>query len=283
MMNKITDVRPSPIAGTWYSGNPVQLRETVDRYIENAEIPDLPGEVLAVVAPHAGYQYSGAVAGHAFKAVQGKTIDFALVISPLHQYYPQPIFTSAHAAYQTPLGKIPLAKDLLNQIDEKLKGKTNISLTKIRNDQEHSLEIELPFLQCAIEGHFSLIPIMVRDQTRGFSKALGQVLAQVLKEQSCLMVASSDLSHFHPEPTANKLDQRVLQAVADFSPDGLFDLKDQGKGEACGLSPIATVLWASQSLGADKVTPLSYTTSAATTGDRFSVVGYGAAAITRST
>jgi AmmeMemoRadiSam system protein B len=281
MMNKLQDIRPSPIAGTWYSANPSQLRQTVDAYIENAVNPDLPGEVVALIAPHAGYLYSGPVAGHAYKAVKDKTYDFVVVISPLHQYHPQPVLTSAHAAYQTPLGQIPLANDLLEQIDTNLKERTGIALTPIRNDQEHSLEIELPFLQEALAGDFALIPLMLRDQTRHFSKTLGEILAEIIKDQSCLMVASSDLSHFHPESTANKLDQKVLDAIADFSPDRLFDLKERGVGQACGLAPIATALWASKALGADKVTRLSYSTSAATTGDRSSVVGYGAAAVTR--
>ncbi len=280
-MDKQTDIRPSPIAGTWYSGDPGQLRKTVDRYIENASNPDLPGEVVAVVAPHAGYRYSGQVAGHAFKAVQGHTYDNVLVISPLHQYHSQPILTSAHTAYQTPLGKIPIARDILDRIHAKLKEITGVGLAQIRNDQEHSLEIELPFLQRAIDGEFDLIPLMLRDQSRSFSRTLGELIAETIQGKSCLMVASSDLSHFHPETIANKLDQMVLQALTDFSPDALFDLKDKGLGQACGLAPIATVLWASRALGADKVTLLSYDTSATTTGDRSSVVGYGAAAITR--
>ncbi len=281
-MNIKSDVRPSPIAGTWYSGNPAQLRSVVDKYIESATIPDLPGEVLAVIAPHAGYRYSGPVAGHAFKAVKGQSFDVVLVISPLHQYHPQPILTSGHAAYQTPLGNIPINKGMLGQINTLLIEKFGVGLTTIRNDQEHSLEIELPFLQRAVEGDFSLIPIMLRDQTREFSQGLGKILAKILIDKSFLMVASSDLSHFHPEPLANKLDKAVLQAVGNFSPDGLFNLKESGVGQACGLAPIATVLWASQALGADKVTRLCYSTSAATTGDRSSVVGYGAAVVTRS-
>jgi len=281
-MDKQTDIRPSPIAGTWYSGDPGQLSKTVDRYIEHASNPDLPGDVVAVIAPHAGYRYSGQVAGHAFKAIKGQAYDTVLVISPLHQYYSQPILTSAHTAYQTPLGKIPIARNVLDRIHANLKEKTGVGLAQIRNDQEHALEIELPFLQRVIDGEFDLIPLMLRDQSRSFSKTLGELIAETIKDSSCLMVASSDLSHFHPESTANKLDQLVLQAVTDFSPDVLFDLKEKGLGQACGLAPIATVLWASRALGADKVTLLSYDTSATTTGDRSSVVGYGAAAITRS-
>jgi len=280
-MNEKLNVRPSPIAGTWYSADPAELKKTVDGFLQNANPPDIPGEVIGLVAPHAGYRYSGAVAGHAFKTVQGRSFDNVAVISPMHQYHPQPLLTSAHQAYRTPLGEIPLAKNVLSEINAALAENTGLSLTPVANDQEHSLEIELPFLQRAVEGPFQLIPIMLRSQSREIARELGRILAEILKNKSCLLVASSDLSHFHPESTANQLDQRVLSELADFSPDGLFDLKAAGQGQACGLAPIAAVLWAARDLGAKDVTLLKYDTSASATGDRSSVVGYGAAAITR--
>jgi AmmeMemoRadiSam system protein B len=123
---------------------------------------------------------------------------------------------------------------------------------------------------------------MLREQNRQSSQALGEALAEIFAGKSCLMVASSDLSHFYPESKANQLDHKVLKALADFSPENLFDLKAKGQGQACGLAAIAVVLWASRAIGAQDVTILSYDTSASSTGDRSSVVGYGAAAITRT-
>jgi len=281
MKHDCASVRPSPIAGTWYTSNPAQLQQTVDGYIYNAVLPELPGEVVALVAPHAGYRYSGAVAGHAFKTVLGESYDTIAVLSPLHQYHPRPILTSAHSAYQTPLGEIPLAVEKLDALDSVLHRELGINLTPIAHDQEHSLEIELPFLQRAIKEPFELIPLMLRDQTRHVAKALGEALAKVLQDESCLLVASSDLSHFYPESKANQLDQAVLSAVAEFSPEGLFDLKDRGLGHACGLAAIASVMWVAKKLGATEVTLLSYDTSGSSTGDHASVVGYGAAVITR--
>jgi len=285
MMNKNKTVRPSPrpspIAGTWYSANPNELHRTINNYINQAANPELPGEVVALVAPHAGYAYSGAVAGHAFKTVKGRGYDSVCVISPLHQYHSQALLTSAHSAYATPLGEIPLDTANLEKINEKLEAVTGSGLTPITHDQEHSLEIELPFLQLALDGDFALIPIMMRDQSRQVAKALGAALAEVLNPETCLLVASSDLSHFYAETEAHQLDQKVLDALQDFSPDGLFDLKDQGQGQACGLAPMAAVMWASAQHGATDVTLLKYDTSASTTGDRNSVVGYAAAAITR--
>ncbi len=280
-MNEQLTVRPSPIAGTWYASDPDQLQNTVESCIKNANPPQLSGEVVGLVSPHAGYRYSGPVAGHAYKTVKGNTYKYVVVISPMHQYYPKPILTSAHNAYRTPLGEIPLAREKVDEISEALRRDTGIGFSPVANDQEHSLEIQLPFLQCSLRGEFSLIPIMLRDQRRQLSRILGAVLADILKDESCLFVASSDLSHFYPEEIANQLDNAVLQKVKDFSPDGLFNLKDQGKGHACGLAAIAAVLWAAKDLGATDVTLLDYDTSASSTGDTSSVVGYGAAAITR--
>jgi len=280
-MNEKTSVRPSPIAGTWYPGNPTQLRQTIDSHLENATPPELTGEVLALIAPHAGYRYSGHVAGHAFKTVRGSAFSRTLVISPMHQYHPQSILTSAHQAYRTPLGDIPLDRDILDVISQRMQEKTGLALTPVANDQEHSLEIELPFLQRALRGDFALIPIMLRDQSREIAKALGGVLGEILKDEDCLMVASSDLSHFYAEDKANQLDERVLSALTNFSPDGLFDLKQRGEGQACGLAPMAAVLWAAQAMGANQATLLKYDTSASATGDHSSVVGYAAAAVTR--
>jgi len=198
-MNEKITVRPSPIAGTWYDGDPDRLRQTIDDYIENAELPKISGEVMGLVSPHAGYRYSGSVAGHAFKCVKGKSYDVVVVISPMHQYYPKPILTSAHSAYRTPLGDIPLAAQKLDEINAALKMKIDMEMTRITYDQEHSLEIELPFLQRALKGSFSLIPIMLRNQSRQLSKALGLILAESLRDHTCLFVASSDLSHFYPD------------------------------------------------------------------------------------
>ncbi|MDY6866505.1 MAG: AmmeMemoRadiSam system protein B, partial [Chloroflexota bacterium] len=191
------------------------------------------------------------------------------------------ILTSAHPAYHTPLGDVPLAEQKIDAINAALNKKVGLEISRVTHDQEHSLEIELPFLQHALKGDFHLIPIMLRNQSRQLSKALGLILADILRDQACLFVASSDLSHFYPEPEAHDLDHMVLEQVTDFSPDGLFDLKDEGKGHACGLAAIASVLWATKELGATKATLLKYDTSASATGDKSSVVGYGAAAITR--
>ncbi len=112
-----TDLRPSPIAGTWYEGNPERLALAVDGYIQAAKLPALEGEVMAVISPHAGHRYSGPVAGYAFAAVRGRSFDVVAVVSPFHRPAYQPLLTTAHSAYATPLGNIATDKELLPALD----------------------------------------------------------------------------------------------------------------------------------------------------------------------
>ena len=278
-MQNTPDLRPSPIAGTWYEGKPETLTRNIDSYLDKAELPDLLGDVVAVIAPHAGHRYSGAVAGYAFAALRGRTPDLVAVISPMHQPYSQPLITSSHEAYSTPLGTIPIDKSAVDELDSALQENLGIGLSAVPRDPEHSLEIELPFLQRALPSEFKLLPVMVRAQEPRISEGLGKVLANVLREVNFALVASTDLSHFYDQETAKKLDSEMLRQIESFSPEGVFEAERSGKGFACGHAAVAAVLWASKELGADTVKVLNYATSGDVTGDYAGVVGYGAAAI----
>src|SRR5512141_112299 len=167
-MSTMIDLRPSPIAGQWYEGSPQKLARQVDEYLNAAQLPALDGEVMAVIAPHAGHIYSGAVAGYAFAALRdawsrlSTSPELVAVISPMHQPYYEPLITTAHDAYSTPLGNIPVDKDTLNELDAILKPELMFGLSSVENDPEHSLEIELPFLQRALTSSWKLLPVMVR-------------------------------------------------------------------------------------------------------------------------
>ena len=276
------DVRPSPIAGTWYEGRPKALAAEIDRYLEQAELPELPGEVIAVVAPHAGHRYSGAVAGYAFAAVRGRAPDLVAVISPMHHPYFEPLLVTAHAAYATPLGEIPLDKQAVAALDAALRAELGFGLSPVTRDPEHSLEIELPFLQRALAGDFKLLPVMVHEQSPKVSEKLGKALALVLKERNALLVASTDLSHFYIQDEANTYDAEMLRQIEAFSPEGIFKAERSGKGFACGHAAVAAVLWAARELGADTVKVLRHATSGDVTGDYSSVVGYGAAVVLKA-
>jgi hypothetical protein len=273
--------RPSPIAGTWYESRPTRLAEQVDDYLGRAQLPDLPGEVVAVIAPHAGHRYSGPVAGYAFAAVRGRKYELAAVITPMHHFYTQPLLTTAHSAYVTPLGEIPVDQETVRELDDLLQ-ENGLGLTPVVNDPEHSLEIELPFLQRALNGPFKLLPVMVRSQEPAVSQALGQVLARLLKGRNALLVASTDLSHFYPQEIAASLDAEMLRRIESFDPHSIFEAEQGGKGFACGHAAVAAVLWAAKELGGNAVKVLNYATSGDVTGDYTQVVGYGAAVVLRT-
>src|SRR5512136_1072570 len=139
-MATIAPVRPSAIAGSWYEGNPKALAHAVDQYLEQAELPELPGEVVAVIAPHAGHIFSGPVAGYAFAAVKGRKPDLVAVVSPMHRPYYEPMLTTAHAAYATPLGEVPVDGEVLSALDAALRQRLGFGLAAVAYDQEHSLE-----------------------------------------------------------------------------------------------------------------------------------------------
>lgn len=281
-MSALQDIRPSPIAGRWYEGDPDRLTRQVDSYINSADLPVLPGEVIGLIAPHAGHRYSGRTAGYAFKTVLGQSYDLVIIISPYHDQLNGTFITSAHVAYATPLGVIQIDELSVNNLDNRLKELTGSGLKHVRQDMEHSLEIELPFLQRALKGEFRLLPVMVRSRDKNEMQVLGECVAEIAQAQKTLLVASSDLSHFFPESYANELDAFIENQVELLSPEGVLNADISGKGLACGAGAISAVIWASKALGADKAVMLHHSTSGETTGDRQSVVGYAAAAILRS-
>lgn len=273
------EVRPFPLAGHWYDDNPEVLARSVDGFLESAQLPELDGEVIGIIAPHAGHTYSGPVAGHAFAAIRGQSLDLVALIGPMHHPYVEPLLTTAYDAYATPLGAIPVDKDALRELDTSLKSELGFGLSPVSRDPEHSLEIELPFLQRALSSGWKLLPIMDRARQPRVSQGLGKALAQVLRDKSFILVASTDLSHFYNQQTALIYDRAMLKAMEDFDPAEAFDLERSGKGFACGLGAFTAVLWAARELGADKVKVLRHATSGNVTGDYSSVVGYGAAVI----
>jgi len=278
----LSDLRPSPIAGLWYEGNPGALAATIDSYMDLAHLPKLDGEVVAIMAPHAGHRYSGPVAGYAFASVRGRSPDLVVIVGPMHHPYREPILVTAHAAYSTPLGSIPIDRQLVNRLDKILTDELGFGISPILEDPEHSLEILLPFLQQALIGNFNLLPIMLREQTPRVAEKLGHALAQVLHGKNCLLVASTDLSHFYNESKACSYDAEMLRQVESFSPQGVFQTEYNKDGFACGMGALATVLWAAKDLGADTVKILQHATSGAVTGDFNKVVGYGAAVILKT-
>jgi AmmeMemoRadiSam system protein B len=281
-MSIIAPVRPSSIAGTWYERNPTALARNIDQYLDQADLPDLPGETIALIAPHAGHKYSGAVAGYAFATVRGRHYDLVVILSPMHQPYPDHLLTTAHSAYGTPLGDIVVDRQSVTDLDIRLRKSLGTGLTPVAYDREHSLEIELPFLQRTLDGDFKLLPVMVRSQSVNISEALGLALAETLQGKNALIIASTDLSHFSPQKEALAFDSEMLRRIESCCPQAGFKAEVGGTGFASGLGALSAVFWAAKALGANKVKVLCQATSGDVTGDYSSVVGYGAAVVIKT-
>lgn len=284
MDRKPTDIRKPAVAGSWYPGEVSALVKQIAGFFSEVDKVALEGRPQALICPHAGYMYSGKVAAKAYKLLEGEEYDSVVVVAPYHQHS---FFRGCSVydgdGYQTPIGVIETDYELAEQI-------AGINPLVYRSRQghgtgasraEHSLELQLPFLQVVL-GKFKLVPIVMGDQDEESVHALGEVLASVLKGKNTLMVASTDLSHFHTDKEARRLDGKVQKALEAFDPDALLDLLSSGEGEACGGGPIAAVMLAAKRLGCSGVTTVDYATSGNVTGDFNEVVGYLSAAIVMS-
>jgi AmmeMemoRadiSam system protein B/AmmeMemoRadiSam system protein A len=278
-----TYVRPPAVAGYFYPGSPSELAKTIAGHFHAAPKPSVTGRPVAIISPHAGYQYSGDIAGKGYKILEGESYSTVIVISPSHAVGFSGVSAFAGKAYTTPLGEVPIDRELTQKIATG--DKINLSNTGHLTSggrSEHALEVQLPFLQTAL-GKFSLVALMMGDQDYETCEALGNSIADALAgRDDALIVASSDLSHFYNSDTAGKLDSKVIERVENFDFTGLSQDLESHKAEACGGGPMVAAMMAAAKLGADTTLITGYGDSGDVTGDKGSVVGYLSALIYKS-
>ncbi len=276
-------VRSSAIAGRWYPGSAATLRRDIESYFERSPRESWPGRILGLVAPHAGYAYSGPTAGRAFAQVRGASFVRVILLGPLHR----PVWGSAlgpfmipgEDVYRTPLGDVPLDRDLIDKLNDR------ISLTRVRGDEEHALEIELPFLQVALD-RFHLVPIMLGEHISHAHVAeratrLAEALAELVDEET-LLVSSTDLSHMDNYADVIRTDHRLVNLIDAFDLDGLRIALQTEQVQACGATGLFVLLETCRRLGATGAKVLQYTSSGDVTGEKRPgayTVGYLAAVI----
>ncbi|HOD66473.1 MAG TPA: AmmeMemoRadiSam system protein B [candidate division Zixibacteria bacterium] len=269
-------IRKPAVAGAFYPRDPGELATAIARLYAQAGKRIITGHPVVVVAPHAGYPYSGLTAAKAYKQLEGEQFDTVVVISPSHTVFFKGSSVFAGAGYETPLGVVetdrPLA-DRIAAINPSNVYYSNMGHATGSTRGEHALEVQLPFLQVML-GRFKLVAIVMGDQEEESVRILGETLAAALKGANALMVASSDLSHFHNAKVASRLDGTVRQAVEQFDEAFLLETLETGKGEACGGGPIAAAIIAGRRLGATRAQVIDYSHSGQTTGDFNEVVGY---------
>jgi AmmeMemoRadiSam system protein B/AmmeMemoRadiSam system protein A len=269
-------VRPSALAGTWYPASPDALSASIERYLDQSEAPPVDGRPVAVIVPHAGHKYSGAVAAKAFRAVADMDVETVIMIGPSHRFR----FSGAsinQQTYQTPLGSIQVDLKTARAID-----RAADSLILSRPDvhgPEHCLEIELPFIQ-TLWPEAEIVPVLMGAQDWDTCRELADAVAQAAAGKKTLLLASTDLSHFHTADQAEKMDRRLIEAVEAFSTETVHQKLASGRVEACGGGPMVTVMMAAQKLGADRAQVLEYAHSGMVTGDDDRVVGYVSVVLT---
>jgi len=267
------------VAGTFYPRDPLELSHQISEYLHQAKRLIFSDDIRAVIAPHAGYIYSGPVAATAYKQLEGLKYDTVVVIAPSHTTFFQGASIYNGSAYLTPLGKLFVDQALASRLAAINPGKiylSNKGHTGGGMRQEHALEVQLPFLQIVL-GDFKLVPIVMGEQEWDVVSALGDCLAASLPKEKCLIVASSDLSHFYSSTQALRKDTIIRNQVEDFDPQGLFNSVAGGFAEACGVGPMAAAMIAAKKMGATHVKVTDYADSGRVTGDHDEVVGYLAA------
>ncbi len=275
MDKRLKDVRKPAVAGQFYPGDPGTLVKTIAGFFAEVDKEPLSGRPVGIIAPHAGYPYSGKTAAKAYKLLEGEEFDTIVVVSPSHTVFFKGCSVFTGGGYQTPLGVMETDQELAQKaasIHPLVYASAQGHATGSARG-EHALEVHLPFLQVVLPLA-KLVAIVMGDQEEESVGALGEVLASVLKSRNALMVASTDLSHFHSEKKANRLDAAVKDAIEAYDPTELTECLETGKGEACGGGPVAAVMSAARRLGSRELKFLDYTTSGAATGDFSEVVGY---------
>lgn len=261
-------VRQPVVAGQFYPAQRDQLEREVCRYISSASVPAELGTVRAVIAPHAGYVYSGTTAGYAFKSLEQHSSKKCTVflMGPAHRVPVNGVALGDYSALRTPLGEAPVA---VERVQEMLERSSLYTRAPEAHAPEHSLEVAVPFLQIALSD-FQLIPMLFGQAD---PRKVGDDLA-VRVGKDDLIVVSSDLSHFYPDNAARELDHVFLDAVLNSNE------REAMKGEACGLAPVRALMRVAERRGW-RPHLLDYRTSADTAGDTSRVVGYAALAYTK--
>jgi AmmeMemoRadiSam system protein B len=269
-------VRAAAVAGSWYPGTAGAVRAEVARYLEPVPPPSSRGRLVALIAPHAGLRYSGPVAAHAYARLRRDGPLVAVLVGPSHRMAFAGVAAFARGAFETPLGRVPIADEVAERI---LAAGTGVFADERPHRQEHSLEMQLPFLQ-SVAPQARIVPLLMGSQSRSEVDALAPALAAAAGGDDVVLIASSDLSHYHPAPAAHRLDALVIREVEAFRPEGLMDLLERSHEHACGGGPMVAVMKAARAAGAASAEVLHYADSGdAGERDKSRVVGYLAAAL----
>lgn len=274
-------IRKPAVAGQFYPADPEELVSLIDQcYLHHLGPGKSPPEqktrarLVAVVCPHAGYVYSGPVAAHSYLHVSSlPNPDLIVVVAPNHYGVGSGVSTFKEGMWQTPLGMMKVDSEAAKELASL---EETVAFDPDAHRLEHSLEVQLPFLQRIYGDSIPFLPISLIFQDIDTAKALSAALVKLLRSRRAVLVASSDLTHYEPADVAKRKDTALLQQVLQNDLEGFYSTLDRLNVTSCGFGAIATVMETSRSLGLSRPELLKYATSGDTTGDNLQVVGYGA-------
>jgi hypothetical protein len=265
-------IRLPAVAGQFYPGTPAKLSRDVLRMTR-----DIPGKIPArgILVPHAGYAYSGSVAGEVYSSVE--IPDRQIIFCPNHTGAGAEAAVMVHGAWRMPWGDVPIDEELAGRL---LEASSLLADDRSAHSGEHSLEVQLPFLR-RFRPSFRFVPIALGDLSLSDCRALGEDTAAVLRVDPAppLLVASSDMTHYEPEAIARKKDEKAIARILALDPEGLYRTVRSERITMCGVIPATVMLFAALSLGAREARLIKYATSGDVSGDYGQVVGYAGMAV----
>ena len=274
------DIQPSSLDGAFYPKDKTVLENMIYNFIQGADLEGISADIIAVISPHAGYQYSGAVSGYSFKALKGKAFNTVIIVASSHRHYFKGIAVLDKDAYATPLGKAHIDKKLTKKLlfyDDNINNFPQFFLN------ENSTETQIPFIQYALP-QAKIVIALIGDPSYETCLLLGDALYNAIgQRKDVVIVSSTDMSHFSSDKRARSVDKGVIGEIEKFNPKNLFEYLSimEDKDRPCGASALVSTLIAAEKLGADKIDVLKYATSADVSGDSKSVVGYTSAVVYR--
>ena len=279
-------IREPITAGQFYPSNKEELIKTINQFLNQVELPEIDGEIKMLIAPHAGYDFSGQTAAYAFKAVQGQDIDKVILIGSSHQEYLQGAIIDGNDSWKTPIGNVNLDNDLRDLL---IKDSELFKIDSVPHELEYSLEVEVPFLQTVLKD-FKLLPILISHELKENElEEISNVLSEYIDEKT-LIVASSDMSHYPDYEKANYADKKVADAILSGQFSIFQEVIKQIKEEnilnlstcLCSQSAVDVVMKLTEKIGVDSVKLLKYVNSGdIEIGDKSRVVGYGSFIFTK--
>lgn len=273
-------VREPAVAGMFYPADSLELSKMVNEHLDNIKnLPEINGQLIALIVPHAGLIYSGQIAAYGYKLLENSSINKVILCGPSHRYGFQGLSVfGPFINWKTPLG---IVKSDNSICDKLISYDKNIEIIRQAHQQEHSLEVQLPYLQTILDN-FELIPIAMGNQDKATIHLLANALESIDTNDNTIMIASSDWQHFRPADEGWKLDSLGLACFKNMEIDRLEQYLESGQVEMCGGGPAAAVFRAAVVKGADKAKLLKYGDSGDISGDKSNVVGYAAIAIYKS-